>query len=76
MTKLPQIKAKEIIKVLKKRGFILYHQVGNHATFKRSSDNRRVTIPIHPGKTIAKGTLLNILKQAGISQEELKKLLK
>ena len=75
MTKLPLLKAKEIIKVLKKRGFYIHHQIGSHVTLKRNIDKKRVTVPNHPGKTLPKGTLLGILKQAGISKEELKKLL-
>jgi len=75
VTKLPQVKSKEIITVLLKKDFVLHRQVGSHATFKRM-DGCRVTVPIHSGRTIPKGTLLNILRQAGITKQELKELLK
>lgn len=73
--KLPSLTSKELIKALKKIGFEPHHQKGSHLTLKRSSDKRRVVIPIHPGKTIKMGTLKGILDDAGLSKKELNKLL-
>jgi len=36
MSKLPSLKPREIVKKLKKLGFIEYHQVGSHLTLKTS----------------------------------------
>ena len=75
MPKLPVLKSKDLIKALEKMGFFKYHQVGSHAQFKHS-DRRRITIPVHPGKEIPKGTLKAILRDSKISTDELIKFLK
>ncbi len=74
-SKLPSITSKELIKALKKIGFEPHHQKGSHLTLKRSSDNRRIVIPVHPGKTIKTGTLKSIIDDAGLSKKELNELL-
>jgi len=42
----------------------------------RESDKRRVTVPIHPGREVPIGTLRSILRDAGISIESFRTLLK
>lgn len=73
--RLPAVTSKELIRVLKKVGFEPHHQKGSHITLKRSSDKRRVVIPVHPGKTLKFGTAKGIVEDAGLSREELIKLL-
>jgi predicted RNA binding protein YcfA (HicA-like mRNA interferase family) len=55
---------------VKKLEFVEQRQKGSHLHLKRESDKRRITIPIHKGRDIPKGTLTGILKDAGISIEE------
>jgi predicted RNA binding protein YcfA (HicA-like mRNA interferase family) len=73
LARLPSISAKQMIRALKKAGFEIYRQIGSHITLVNESIDRQVTIPMH--KTVKPGTLHNILKQAGISRDELRKLL-
>lgn len=40
----------------------------------RESDNRALTIPVHFSKTIPKGTLRAIIRQAGLTVEEFNSL--
>ena len=63
--KLPVIKVKELIRVLKKIRFQEWRQKGSHLTLYRNSDNRALTIPVHFSKDIPKGTLRAIIKEAG-----------
>ncbi|MEK9175459.1 MAG: type II toxin-antitoxin system HicA family toxin [Patescibacteria group bacterium] len=53
MPKLPVIKNRELVRVLKKLGFYLHHQVGSHAQFKHKN-GRRITVPMHYGKYLHK----------------------
>ncbi|MFZ5844898.1 MAG: type II toxin-antitoxin system HicA family toxin [Patescibacteria group bacterium] len=69
MPKLPSLKPREVVKKLKKLGFIEHHQVGSHLTMKHSLTNRRAVIPMHL-KDIPKGTLLAILREANIEKED------
>jgi len=69
MTKLPSLRARQVIKGLQVLGFQKVRQKGSHAIFHRE-DCRRAPIPIHPSKTISPYFLSDILKQLEIDEEE------
>lgn len=73
MTKLPQIRPKDLVKALEKAGFIKSRQTGSHLYLKHP-DGRLTSVSIHP-KPIPTGTLRAILKQTQLKPEELKELL-
>ena len=73
MPKLSPAKPEEVIRVLEKLGFKRIRHSGSHAIFHHS-DGRWTTVPIHKSKDVAKGTLHKILKDAGLSYEEFKKI--
>ena len=76
MYNIPQVSGKEIIKALKKIGFVEIRQKGSHIRLARTKNNLKqlLTIPNH--KVIRKGTLLNgILKPINLNLKEFKKLL-
>ncbi|MGB5100656.1 MAG: type II toxin-antitoxin system HicA family toxin [Methanothrix sp.] len=75
MPKLPPLSSQKVIAILEKKGFVLKKFTGSHYIFANAETKRRVTIPFHSSQDVAKGTLLQILKDAGISREELKDLL-
>ena len=72
--KLPRIISGEIIRVLLKLGFSLTRQSGSHKIYK-NSEGKRVTVPFHAGEVLRPKTLKSILSDAGITVEELRKLL-
>jgi predicted RNA binding protein YcfA (HicA-like mRNA interferase family) len=74
--KLPALTARELIKALARAGFVRWRQKGSHLTLYRGQDRRALTIPVHFAKTIPKGTLQSILKQAGLSTSDLERLRK
>ncbi len=74
MPKLPSLSPQKIIKILEQNGFILDRVKGSHHIFYHPKTKRRVVVPLHK-KDLPKGTLLEILKQAGISKDTLNKLL-
>lgn len=73
--KLPQVRAKELIKVALKFGFEFDRQSGSHAIYYRKSDRRRIVAPIHPGKDLKPKTLFGIIKDMGLEVDEFQKLL-
>ena len=76
MSKTPVLTAVDVIRGLKKAGFVLYRQArGSHEIWYNSTTKRRTTVPNHPGADIPKGTLKAILKEAGISLEDFLSLL-
>jgi len=74
MPKLPSLTPKKIIKILENKGFVLDRTKGSHHIYYHPETKRRAVVPIHK-RDLPKGTLLEILKQAGISREELGELL-
>ena len=71
MSKLPVLTASEIIRGLKKAGFVFDRQAkGSHEIWYNPITRKRTTVPNHPGIDIRKGTLKAILREAGISVEE------
>ncbi len=67
MPKLPIIKDRELIRVLKKLGFFEHPERGtSHLVFSHP-DGRRTTVSRHPGKDIPRGTLRAILRDIHIS---------
>lgn len=69
--KLPSLSSRELISLLKKKGFILERQSGSHAVFIHPN-GRRTTIPIHGKRDIGKGLLHQIMKDSGISTDDLR----
>ncbi len=57
--------SKSLIKLIENDGWKLVRTKGSHYHFKHSIKKGIVTIP-HPKKDIPKGTVANILRQAGI----------
>ncbi len=70
----PRLTAKQIIKILEKRGFKLARQSGSHKIYK-NNEGVRVTVPYHSGKILHPKIIKSILKDMNISLEELKRLL-
>jgi predicted RNA binding protein YcfA (HicA-like mRNA interferase family) len=66
--KLPVVSGRECVKALQKVGFRVVRQTGSHIIMRRDNPYAQVTIPNH--REIDKGTLKNILKDAGLTVEE------
>lgn len=67
------VKPRQIVKVLERKGFKFIRQKGGHRLYRKGS--LRVTVPMH-NRDLKPGTLHNILKQAGITKEELEEDIK
>ncbi len=56
---------KELIKILKKDGWILKNQEGSHRHFVHPAKKGKIQVPYH-NKDLRPGTLNKILKDAGL----------
>lgn len=65
MPKIPNYKPKELVKLLKKNGFIEKRQTGSHLQMLNQGKRLLVTVPIH-NKELKRKTLYSILKSAQI----------
>ena len=71
MTRLPVISGKELITALRKAGFEEVRHKGSHVSLRK--DVHRTVVPLHD--ELARGTLTGILRQCGLSREDLIRLL-
>ncbi len=70
MGRLSGFKYRQIIKILKKLGFVFYRQAaGSHEIWYNPITKKYTTIPNHPGD-VPEGTLRAILKQAEVNVNE------
>jgi len=70
MSNFPSITPKELIRMLEKKGFVLKRINGSHHFFVHPVSRKITVVPMH-SKDLPKGTLMAILKQAGISKDDL-----
>ena len=77
MSKLPDVSGTELVKALQKAGFVILRQKGRGSHVSRekvdSAGQWRTIVPMH--REIARGTLHDILKQSGLTRDELRNLL-
>lgn len=70
MGKLAGFKYREVVKRLRKFGYIFDRPAaGSHEIWRNPSTGRKVTLPRH-AKDMAEGTLRAVLREAGISEDE------
>ena len=72
MPKVPVLNSKEVIKLLEENGFVLERAKGSHRLYFNEKTNKKAIVPFH-NKDLPTGTLLEILRQAGISKDEILK---
>ena len=70
MTKLPALKAAEVIRMLERGGYYVDHTTGSHYIMRHPQRPGRITVPYHGGRDIKRGVLRSIIKQSGFTEEE------
>ena len=72
--RLPVIRPRKVIQVLKRAGFKEARQTGSHLILVNEERKKVVPVPMH-AKDIKRGLLLSIIKQSGLTVYEFLKLL-
>jgi predicted RNA binding protein YcfA (HicA-like mRNA interferase family) len=72
--RLPTLKARDLIRALKKLGFNEVRQKGGHIFFKHP-DGRFTLVTHHGREDISRGLLRQILREINISPDELLRVL-
>ena len=76
MPKLPVLSGRKLIKALSKTGFTEKRQKGSHVILEKFIDDKRKCLVVPNHKEVDKGTLVEIIRQAGLTRKEFLKLLK
>ena len=65
----PVCSAKEVVRVLRRHGFVLAGQRGSHQKW-RHANGRQVIVAMHGNKPIPIGTLKSIVEGSGLDAED------
>jgi predicted RNA binding protein YcfA (HicA-like mRNA interferase family) len=74
MPRRKRLTGRELIRALKKAGFVVLRMHGSHHRLKHP-DGRITTVPVHAGETIGPGLLGQILRDCDLNQNDLDSLL-
>jgi predicted RNA binding protein YcfA (HicA-like mRNA interferase family) len=73
MTKVPSLNYEQVVKALRRDGWVVVRQKGSHIRLHKHTSEKtlKLTVPAH--KPIKRSTLSHILKQANLSVDEFMK---
>jgi len=74
MTRLPTLSARKIIKALERAGFDVERQTGSHLILRNPTNGRTTCVPLH-GKDVKRSLMKEILRQAGLSEDDFRNAL-
>ena len=70
MPKLSPLKAEQVIRKLRKLGFVGPVAGGRHVRMVRLETNQIIPVPMHKGKDVSVGLIRAIIREVGITPEE------
>ena len=74
--RLPSLKPRDVMRALERGGFRVVRIKGSHHILVHRDDPTRITnVPVHASRDLPRGTLRDIINQAGFTIEEFLDLL-
>ena len=74
--RLPALNGRDVLRALEKAGFAIARIKGSHHMLVHRDDRSRITnVPVHASRDLPRGTLRDIIKQAGLTVDEFLDLL-
>jgi len=74
--KLLRLSGREVVKILAKHGFQAARQKGSHLILVKESESGKKAVVVPNHAEIDKGTLLEILRQSGLTRQEFFEMIK
>ena len=75
MTKVPSLDYHEVVRALRRAGWVVVRQRGSHIRLQKTTPEETLKIIVPAHRPIKRSTLSHILKQARLTVEELNNLL-
>jgi predicted RNA binding protein YcfA (HicA-like mRNA interferase family) len=75
MTKVPSLNYPEVLRALRRAGWVIVRQRGSHIRLQKHTKDETFKLIVPAHRPIKRSTLSHILKQAKLSVEEFKELL-
>lgn len=76
MSGLHNLKPDRVVKAFERAGWTNEGQRGSHVKLTKEGNPAILSIPVHKGKTIKKGLIIDQIKKAGLTTEEFLKIYK
>ncbi len=73
--KLPRITSTDLLRALRRDGWVEVHQEGSHIQLRHPTKPGRVTVAYHRGDVLNPKTLSRALEQASLTADDLRRLL-
>jgi len=70
VTRLPALKAREVIRILERAGYQVDRVKGSHYIMRHPQRPGRIPVPFHGGRDIKMAVLRSIIEQSGLTDEE------
>lgn len=75
MSKLGMYRAREVVRAFERAGWVVKHHTGSHVIMEKEGQEATLSIPDHPGKDVKRGTLRNLIRDAGMTVDEFLRLI-
>ena len=76
MSGLHNLKSDRVVKAFERAGWVNEGQRGSHVKLTKEGSPNILSIPVHKGKPIKKGLLIDQIKKAGLTVDEFLKYYK
>ena len=73
--KLPRVTGGELVRALERDAWYRTRQHGSHVVMRHPAKPGRAVVPVHAGRTLPPGIVARTLQDAGLTLEELRRLL-
>ncbi len=67
---------REVVRAFEKAGFVLVRISSGHHILKRDGHPNTISVPVHGGKDVKKGTLRGIIRASGLTNEQFEEFAK
>jgi len=70
LTRLGSYSGEEVKKAFLQAGWVISRQRGSHVILERIGLEATLSIPVHKGKNVKRGTLRDLIRDSGMTVEE------
>ncbi len=70
MTRLGSYTGSEVVRAFQRAGWSISRQRGSHVILVKTGSEATLSVPVHQGRTIKRGTLNDLIKDAGLTLDE------
>ena len=66
-----QVSGRQFCQIVERHGWVLMRVAGSHHIYGKSGSVVRLSIPVHANRPLKTGLLRHLMKQAGLTEDDL-----